>query len=49
MNKFDCYEFYREYMVDEDKGEIPLNFKEWEREIFPKDLKFLKHISNRQK
>lgn len=46
MDIFACREFYLEHMVDEDKGEIPLNFEEWKREIYPSDLEFLKKINN---
>jgi hypothetical protein len=35
MTKSDLYDWYLENMVDESKGEIPLSFKEWEREIYP--------------
>lgn len=45
MDIFACYEFYREHCVDETKGEIPLNFEEWKREIYPKDLDFLKKLN----
>jgi hypothetical protein len=41
MTKLELYDWYIENVVDEDKGEIPLNFKEWEREIYPSDKKFL--------
>jgi hypothetical protein len=41
MTKQELYDFYLENCVDKDKGEIPLNYKEWEREIYPEDLKFL--------
>jgi len=44
MNKLSLYDFYLENCVDIDKGEIPLSFKEWEREIYPKDLEFLAKI-----
>jgi hypothetical protein len=44
MTKYDLYDWYIENMVDESKGEIPLNFKEWEKEIYPEDMNFVKHL-----
>jgi|APFre7841882654_1041346.scaffolds.fasta_scaffold364863_2 hypothetical protein len=44
MTKYDLYDWYIENMVDELKGEIPLSFKEWEREIYPSDVEFLRTI-----
>lgn len=41
MTKLDCYNFY---LSNLDAQEIPLSFKEWEREIYPKDLKFLNFL-----
>jgi hypothetical protein len=32
MTIYEEYTFYRKYCVDEDKGEIPLNFNEWKKE-----------------
>lgn len=46
MNKYELYDFYLENCIDEEKGEIPLSFKEWETEIYPQDLKFIKKINN---
>jgi hypothetical protein len=39
MDKLALYNFYKENCVDEDKGEIPLSFKEWEREIYPEEVR----------
>jgi len=44
MRKYDLYDWYLENSVDESKGEIPLSFQEWEREIYPSDVEFLKQI-----
>ena len=44
MNKRELYNFYLEICIDKSKGEIPLNFKEWEREIYPQDLKFIEKL-----
>jgi len=44
MTKYDLYDWYIENMVDELKGEIHLSFKEWEREIYPSDVEFLRTI-----
>jgi len=39
--KKECYDFYLSNLASQ---EIPLNLKEWEREIYPKDLKFMKFL-----
>jgi hypothetical protein len=44
MSKVGLYDFYIENCVDETKGEIPLSFKEWEREIYPDDVIFIERI-----
>jgi hypothetical protein len=36
-NKELLYAFYLENCVDEDRGEIPLKYQEWEREIYPEE------------
>lgn len=46
MNKFDLYDFYLEYCVAD--NEIPLNFEEWEREIYPEDKLFLERIKQNE-
>jgi len=48
MNKAELYNFYLEYCIDENKGEIPLNYKEWEREIYPFDMKLGKRVKARK-
>ena len=37
MNKSECWDFYLNSCVDESKGEIPLSYEEWEKEIYPQD------------
>jgi len=32
INKLNTYEFYINWCVDENKGEIPLSYSEWLRE-----------------
>jgi len=44
MNKGELCDFYLENCVDEERGEIPLSFKEWEREIYPEDIEFIKTL-----
>lgn len=48
MEKEECYNFYLETCVDEDKGEIPLSFEEWEKEIYPKDKAFLEELRSKE-
>jgi hypothetical protein len=40
----DKYELYDWYVENCSKEEIPLSFKEWEREIFPKEKKQIERI-----
>ena len=44
MTKWELWDFYLEYCVDEDKGETPLSYKEWEKEIYPLDKKLDKSL-----
>ncbi len=48
MNIYEEYTFYREYCVDEDAGEIPLNFEEWKREYYDGEIKMRK-LNKKQK
>jgi len=47
--KYELYDFYIDHCVDEEKGELPLAFDEWEKEIYPKDIEFLKQITRGEK
>ena len=44
--KQELYDFYLTNCVDKSKGETPLSYQEWEREIYPKDLKFIERMNN---
>jgi len=33
LDIYEHYSFYIEYCVDEEKGEIPLSFKEWKNNL----------------
>ena len=40
----ELYDFYIENCVDEEKGEIPLNFKEWKDNYGKEELENLKEL-----
>ena len=42
-------ELYNMYCIDLTDNEMPLNYKEWEREIYPKDKAFIKTLENKFK
>lgn len=42
MDKYELYDWYVENCTTH---EIPLNLKEWEREIYPKELEQIKRIN----
>lgn len=45
MDKYKKDELYDWYVENCTKNEIPLNYKEWEREIYPKELEQIKRIN----
>ena len=43
LTKSECWDFYLENCVNTE-NEIPLSYSEWEQEIYPQDVEFMKTI-----
>ena len=41
MTKNELYDFYLEYCVNTE-NELPLSYVQWEKEIYPQDLEYLR-------
>jgi hypothetical protein len=45
----ELYDFYIENCVDEENGEIPLNFEEWNNNYGEEELENIKYINKQTK